>query len=817
MTMGNGDIFIQLTYKSAPIPIRLGGESHQGLHPRDIPRKGILIGRQEDCPWRIPPTDKTASGHHAILTRTLLGQLVLKDMGSHNGILYHGEKVLEVVLKPGDSCNLGDATLVVKQDTVEKKVTEKQILPRLVQLNGQGKGTVYQIEKKKAIIGSFRTPGQEKLDEQTMMIVCSHPSVSSHHAVIWATGQSEGYRIADSGSTNHTSVNGQRLDASKKEGRLLQERDEILVGTVRFRFYLKTQDSNGFKKIMAGLITLVVVCAIWVVAALLTHTAPWYLEHATQLADNEQYDTALRMLNKGKNARHASRYIQDISDKERQIDTWQKTRKRWEFVKKSLSEKKFRESNKALAPLMSERIELLWGGQTEHARKEKEHAVIVDRLLSAILQAGNKMDEGMTVSEDTVEDQDFKNRREDLQKIITSLPSDMPDYMAPLKAEALQTVQELAIMEGQHNKLAEMFFNLRRTRNIAKADEACLRLHEQVNVHVQERVNGKLPAYRGVLEALERYQKPLGQLHLAEDVYRQNLAAVMNLDFKLLKEPIPLPSQQQTSILALFSELRKELEEQNKTLLKRSGQIRTSMSMLTKDGNATGKRSPAITALLDNSLWESALECAFLKAPKCQWTSNRKTPVSDYDRLFGIEIFWEYLTGLSEEIVPFDQGLLSDRDFLPSLFQAKVQYMHLEQFRDMMTSKPFEDLLKSSIENNSKLYKLTQWANTLLDERARKLVKEKMDRSRQETNVRKSLILGGAALVLADSDQMVVYQRDYVRLQLQLRDLRKNLEQMLDADETVEERDKSLEEILDKGLPGDSNVGNALKELGRWK
>lgn len=817
MTMGNDDIFIQLTYKSAPIPIRLGTESRQGLHLRDIPRKGILIGRQEDCPWRIPPTDKTASGHHAMLTRTLLGQLVLKDMGSHNGILYHGEKILEVVLKPGDSCNLGDAVLVVKQDTAEKKGPELQLHPRLVQLNGQGKGTVFQIEKKKAIIGSFRTPGQEKMDDQTMTIVCNHPSVSSHHAVIWATEQNGGYRIADCGSTNHTAVNGQRLDASKKEGRLLQERDEILVGAVRFRYYLKSQDPSVFRKIMAGLVTLVAVCAIWVVAALLTHTAPWYLDQATQLADNERYAEALVMLNKAKNARHASRYIQDISDKERQIETWQKTRKKWETVKKSLSERKFRESNKFLAPLMNEGVELLWGGRTEHARKEKEYAEIVNRLISAVLENGNKMNEGMTVSEDTVDDQDFRNRREALQKMIASFPSDMPDYMVPLKAEALQTVQELAIMEGQHNELAEMFSNLRRTRNIAKADEACQRLLEQVKAHIQERVKGKLPAYRGVLEALENYQKPLGQLHLAEDVYRQNLAAVMDLDFKQLKETLPLPEQNQTAVLALFSDLRKELEELNKKLLMRAAQIRTSMSMLAKDGNATGKRSPALTDLHNNALWESALECVFLKEPKCQWSSNRKTPVSDYDHLIGIEIFWEYLTGLSEEITPFDQGLLSDRGFLSSLFQAKVQYMHLEQFRDMMTSKPFEELLASSIKNDSKLYKLTQWANTLLDECARKLVKEKMDRSRQETDIRKSLILGGAALVLANAGQMTAYKKDYSRLQGLLRNLRKELEQMLDADGTLEERNQRLEEILGKGLPGDSNVGNALKELGRWK
>ena len=140
MNMGNGKIFIQLTYRDVPLPVRLGGESRQGLRPRDIPRKGILIGRQEDCPWRIPATDKTASSHHARLTRTLLGQLVLKDMGSHNGILYHGEKVLEVILKPGDSCNLGDAVLVVKQDTTEKKEAEQQVHPRLMQLNGPEKG-----------------------------------------------------------------------------------------------------------------------------------------------------------------------------------------------------------------------------------------------------------------------------------------------------------------------------------------------------------------------------------------------------------------------------------------------------------------------------------------------------------------------------------------------------------------------------------------------------------------------------------------------------------------------------------------------------
>ena len=111
---------------------------------------------------------------------------------------------------------------------------------------------------------------------------------------------------------------------------------------------------------------------------------------------------------------------------------------------------------------------------------------------------------------------------------------------------------------------------------------------------------------------------------------------------------------------------------------------------------------------------------------------------------------------------------------------------------------------------------MTKWANTLLDERTQKLVKGMMEKSRQEQDVRKSLILGGTAIVLADSAQMMAYKQDYVRLHEQLRVLRQNLEKILETEATADERIKLLEEVLTRGIPGDTSVKKALAELGRW-
>ena len=68
------------------------------------------VGRVEDNTFQI--ADASVSSHHAeILLRG--ADIVIKDLNSTNGTFINGEKVSEVVLKPGQTLRFGQVELKI--------------------------------------------------------------------------------------------------------------------------------------------------------------------------------------------------------------------------------------------------------------------------------------------------------------------------------------------------------------------------------------------------------------------------------------------------------------------------------------------------------------------------------------------------------------------------------------------------------------------------------------------------------------------------------------------------------------------------------
>jgi len=89
----------------------LAGED-QGMRLA-LPRQAVYIGRREDCTITI--NHPTVSRLHARLEPTEKGWLVL-DLGSANGTLVNGKRVVEAHLRPGDRIKIGpwEAELVIQ-------------------------------------------------------------------------------------------------------------------------------------------------------------------------------------------------------------------------------------------------------------------------------------------------------------------------------------------------------------------------------------------------------------------------------------------------------------------------------------------------------------------------------------------------------------------------------------------------------------------------------------------------------------------------------------------------------------------------------
>lgn len=188
----------------------------------------ITIGRSGDCTWQIPATDRSASSRHATLTRRH-GHIYIVDLKSRNGIYFKGAKVAERRLEAGDQIGIGDCRLYSELTAEAQGKGPEREFNRLEQMNGELKGTMYDLTQPTMRIGSSGD-----------CEICLNDSVISHfHASIEQRPDGSSW-IRDLGSRNGTEVNGSKLTGSANDsGRLLKDGDVITISYIQMRYWDK--------------------------------------------------------------------------------------------------------------------------------------------------------------------------------------------------------------------------------------------------------------------------------------------------------------------------------------------------------------------------------------------------------------------------------------------------------------------------------------------------------------------------------------------------------------------------------------------------
>lgn len=228
------------------------------------------VGRAADNALHLD--DRSVSSHHAeIIVEG--GRPVIHDRGSTNGVWVNGERVQSREIQVGDVVKIGVYEMIVLEDrpetAVEKTILmgpgEAEAVPaaamvaaaegertlsgestspeikavpsgdatmfvgegplpppfgRLVRLDGSEAGKEHVLGEGAATVGRGEDSSIRVVDD----------SISRHHAEI-VRDQAGVYTLADKGSRNGTFVGGSRV-----ESLVLKGGEEILFGTVRFRF-----------------------------------------------------------------------------------------------------------------------------------------------------------------------------------------------------------------------------------------------------------------------------------------------------------------------------------------------------------------------------------------------------------------------------------------------------------------------------------------------------------------------------------------------------------------------------------------------------
>lgn len=84
----------------------------EGSHPIALDKAITLIGRHPDCDAVLDENQKISRRHCCIAQ--VENRLVLRDLGSMNGIRVNGETIVETDLREGDEITIGDEEFVLE-------------------------------------------------------------------------------------------------------------------------------------------------------------------------------------------------------------------------------------------------------------------------------------------------------------------------------------------------------------------------------------------------------------------------------------------------------------------------------------------------------------------------------------------------------------------------------------------------------------------------------------------------------------------------------------------------------------------------------
>ena len=719
--------------------------------------KEISIGRSSKCTWVIPADDHLVSGVHAILNYSN-GKVIIRDNNSKNGTFYQSKKIVEKVVSPGDEYLIGNCVLKINiQDTPKSSKPSS-----LVFVNSPQKGKRFFLEKNNTTLGS----------DKECSIIISDPLISSHHATISCNGAE--YWIWDNNSSNGTSVNNVPLKGKNK--RLLQDGDIVSLSYIDLKFFDGAVEHSPVKIIKTSaviiLTILITLSCYWLYRNFSTQSDE-YLDLARAAAEREQFELAFNNLNKAKTCSNAKLYKTQIENISHSLELWKSTMEQWIKAKQLLSQGQWVEASHILGRLESGGADF-WGWNATTAIEAKQQMSIAKNLLDYYFSGLN------AINSTSNSYQEFSVSEKMTDNHLQRYAKNAPQYLERL----LKEVHSVMRQKNKNDLLVSEMQNTLKMLDIESDNYSII-------ISKLEQLKGNADGYMKL--RIQKCLIPLIALQKSNKQLRLQIMYVCNMKFnEALRISLDLPSIEQCSADPHLSSFRKQLEKQHTAVKTAALQLK----MLTTD-LIKNNFTPTIT---ENVFWgdlynPEVMRKVFLcdTLQQALPTRGRNIPVGEYDRILGIELFYDFLTALPEPYRPDDGENFS---FVPEIMRIKKQLNDLDSFCSYMKIKHNAWL------HRGRLLQFFRRGVFILEQRER-MVAQLLNNSGE---LRAEIISMGMGLFLSSSSN---YPSEIVEaISSKMRVLRNDLIPINREynDATAERQIVIRNTILSKGLPGDPLV-----------
>ncbi len=610
--------------------------------------KPIVIGRGAECDWSVAGVDPSMSGRHAELFAKH-GALRIRDLGSRNGLYFHGERIQERRLQAGDEILLGACSLSVERAKSASAEDESPRYNRLEQLNGPDAGRIVNlVGPADVVIGS----------DPSCSIICADTLVSHRHAVISFKPDGSCW-VSDLGSRNGSAVNGVTL---KKE-RMLRDGDVLKIAYLEFRFFDKGvvhAHAHIGRTVAIAVATVAVALTGYFIWNSLTDSAKTFVKRAQEAAAIKDFDKAFAYLDQAAVSRYHDDYADIIREQRQHIAVWTNSISKWDGIMGDLAKELWMDAVRGFTTISD--WEAAFGWNMEDAVKSRKEAVLVKALLDRFIKGremlGWKWDKSVPDEFADFADGFAEAMDAALETVSTNRYCD-PLYAASgdLLKEFRDTIADFVFIEDELGKLntrkafpGELHAGRLLGRLEARKKEYDARGERRKRQQEEDGLRylrfSRLPG--------ERFQKAV---KLVESLYSAELDMDANVekiavaskdkDYDIVTHSLPLPSEESCDEFRL-KDYRSSLKDVNDIL---SGRVleglRTQMKMLEDCCFIPENTNATFKLVLDAATTDEILRFV----PERTKPPDARNWVCMYDRFVGVDAFVKFLNSLDKLFV----------------------------------------------------------------------------------------------------------------------------------------------------------------------